>query len=102
MIFSYICYMIFGILIVIIAVAIAYLWVKFVFVFFKMIINLFRKEEIEQKENPYIQAQKVIEENNKYYYDYLDWMQKNGSTPPIEKIKTLQEIEADKKIKELL
>jgi hypothetical protein len=102
MIFSYICYMIFGILIVLIALAIAYLWVKFIFAFCKMIFNLSRKKEIQENENLYIQAQKVIEKNNKDYYDYLNWMQKNGSTPPIEKIKTPQEIEADKKIKELL
>ena len=60
-----------------------------------------KKKRIEN-ENEYIIKQKQIDENNRKYYEYLDWMQKNSEGIPLEKIKTKEEFEADLKIKSLM
>lgn len=80
-----------GILVCLIA---CYFWVKLVFAIFRLI--------SKRKTNPYISAQKEIIKNDKDYYDYLRWMSKKGSGVPLEKMKTIEEQNADQQINKLI
>jgi hypothetical protein len=79
---------------IIVCIVACWLWVKFVFAIFRMI--------AKKKVNPYIEAQKNIEANNKNYEDYLLWMDKKGSGVPLEKIKTIEEEKAENQYKKLI
>lgn len=48
--------------------------------------------------NPYIQAHLVKLQNDKNYYDYIDWLAKKGEGVPIPKIKSSEDIRAEKEI----
>ena len=80
------------ILLLIIGVAIliyaSVMWVKFVWFVFT---------PKKKPTNPYIEAQKKIMDNDKNYDEYIEWMSKNGSGVPIDKIKHKEEVEAEKK-----
>lgn len=56
----------------------------------------------KRNNNPYITYHKIKFQNDKNYSEYLDWLSKNGGDIPVEKVKTKEEIEADKKIKKLI
>lgn len=88
------------ILLLIIGIAIliyaSVMWVKFVWFVFTP------KKKIEKPTNPYIEAQKTIMDNDKNYEEYIEWMSKNGSGVPIEKIKHKEEVEAEKKLNKTL
>ena len=92
MIFSYICRMVLiftvGILFLILAV---WLWIKLVFMIFR--------KRIKKETNPYIEAQKIINQNDKDYEEYIQWMQKNNGQIPLDKIRTAEEIRADNQLK---
>lgn len=81
------------ILLLIIGVAIliyaSAMWVKFVWYIFRP-----KKKPL----NPYIEAQKVMMDNDKKYEEYIDWMSKNGYGVPIEKIRYKEEKEAEMNI----
>lgn len=54
-------------------------------------------------ENPYIKHQKIKLQNDKFYKDYLKWMQKHDPEGnPVDKVKTRKEIEAEKKFNDLI
>lgn len=97
-------------MIVVIYVIMAFIVFAFIYNSFKLVFNLImkvinrlRKNKIEELNNEYIIKQKIIDENEKKYNDYLNWMQKrNNGSVPIEKIKTKEEFEAEKKINQLL
>lgn len=99
MIISYICFMILIYILAISAALIAcYFWVKLVFYLREKVINLINKKRIAENNNPYIVAQKLKMKNDRDYDSYLDWMNKNGDGVPFEKIKTSEDLEAEKKI----
>lgn len=88
--------MIFAYLIIaVIGLSLCYAWVKFVFFIFK----LFKPKPKEK--NPYIEAQKIINENDEKYQEYLLWMQSNGGGVPMQKLMTKEEFEVDREIKRL-
>lgn len=60
------------------------------------------RNRIEENENPYIRAQKEIMKNDCFYDQYEKWMRKKGDGVPIEKITTVYDKQADKKIKKYL
>lgn len=72
-----------------------WLWVKFVFYVFKS------KPKKEIVKNPYVEAQKFKEANDRNYEDYMEWMQKYGSGVPFEKLETLEDQKANEKIKKM-
>lgn len=72
----------------------SYYWVKLVWFIFTPKKKVAEKT-IESK-NPYIEAQKTIMDNDKNYDEYIEWMSKNGSGVPIDKIKHKEEVEAEK------
>lgn len=74
-----------------------WLWVKFVFSIF----GLINKKRVPVL-NPYIEAQKLIIENDKNYEDYLNWMDKKGSGVPLEKIMTKEDHKAQSQINKLI
>lgn len=83
------------------AVGIFY-WIKFVLYIFKILNDLIFKNTIEANTNNYIEAQKFIDINNANYEEYLFWMKKNSGGVPLNKIKTFEEIEVEKKINDIL
>ena len=79
-----------------------YLWVKFVYVILGKLSNVLFKNRKKEEPNPYIQAQKRIDLNNKLYEEYLLWMANNSSGVPLDKAMTKEEFEADKQINKLI
>lgn len=75
------------------AVVLCVLWVKFVYWLIP------RKPK---QENPYIQYDQLVRKNDKWYSDYLNHLSKNGGGVPVKKVRTPEEIEADRKIKSIL
>jgi len=52
--------------------------------------------------NPYIQHQVIKKTNEKWYSDYLNWMQRNDPEGmPVSQIRYQEDIDRDKKIKGL-
>lgn len=69
----------------------------------RFVLRVFYKEKPKVKSsNPYIDYHKVKMINDKNYEDYLEWLQKSGEGVPIEKIEAPEDIEANKKINNLL
>lgn len=66
------------------------MWVKFVWFVFTP------KKKVEKPTNPYIDAQKTIMDNDKNYEEYIEWMSKNGSGVPVDKIKHKEEQDIEK------
>lgn len=92
-------YMVFFMILIglVVCVVLGYAWVKFVY---WLLPN--PKPKTQPIQNPYIKAQILKQKNDKDYEEYLDWMAKNGSGVPFEKVMTKEEYEADRKIKKLL
>lgn len=73
----------------------AIIFIVILIAFFTIAIRLISKkliskiDEYEQEKleicNPYIQAQKFKQENDRLYLEYLDWLNKNGGDMPFEK-----------------
>lgn len=61
-------------------------------------IAFINRKAIKENSNPYILAQKKIDQNNRDYQNYINWMQKNSSGVPLEKIMTKEEFLAEQKI----
>jgi len=97
-IMSYICGMGLLILFLICCTAIGFAVIKTVRFFFP-------KKIAEQKPvvvNPYINHQMVKAINEKWYKDYISWMQKNDPEGvPVDKLQASEDIEAEKKYKNL-
>lgn len=79
---------------IVVAVTLSYLWVKIV----NWLIPNPKKEVID---NPYIKAQLIKDKNDRDYEEYIQWMEKNSSGVPFKKVMTKEELEAEKKIKNL-
>lgn len=79
-----------------------YLFVKAFVMIFKGIYRAIFWDKIKLKENPYINAQKLIDDNNREYEDYLKWMSENSSGVPLKKVMTKEEYEAEIRIKKLI
>lgn len=47
--------------------------------------------------NPYIDAQRRRDQNDRWYDEYLSWMDHNNGGMPMNKVKTPEEIEFEKK-----
>jgi hypothetical protein len=79
------------ILLLIIGIAIliyaSIMWIKFVWFVFT---------PKKKPTNPYIEAQKTIMDNDKNYEEYIEWMSKNGSGVPVDKIKHKEEQDIEK------
>lgn len=60
------------------------------------------KASIDISKNPYINYHKMKDKNESDYEAYLEWLEKNGSGAPVEKIKSPEDVRADNKIKKLL
>ena len=73
-------------------VACCWLWIKFV----NWLIPK-DKNNIEPPENPYIEAHKRRLINDAWYEDYLKWMDHNGGGMPMDKVKTPEEQQFEKK-----
>lgn len=52
-------------------------------------------------ENPYISAHRLIHKNDKDYANYLKWLGDKGGVP-LSKLEAKNEIQANRKIKDLL
>ena len=52
----------------------------------------------EKKENPYVEAHKAKKKGDAVYQEYLNWLDKNGGDMPLEKLKTKEEFEFEKKL----
>ena len=90
------------VILVIIFLVIFYSFIKFLVTLFKNIIYSFDKNKRIESENEYVIKQKIIDENDKKYDEYLKWMQRKSNGIPMEKIKTKEEFEAEKKINDLI
>lgn len=66
-------------------------WVKFVY-------WLLPKKKQENTENPYIHSHLMRRANDKAYDEYLDWLDKNNGSLPIEKLKTREELKFEREI----
>lgn len=88
--------------IAIIGILICYLWVKIIFWIFSIPIQYLERRKIKEDNNPYIKAQKLIDDNNRKYEDYLKWMSEHSEGVPIQKIKSKEEFEAETRLKNIL
>ncbi|MEC4050662.1 hypothetical protein OX284_014580 [Flavobacterium sp. SUN046] len=84
-----------GVIVLIIA---AWLWIKLVF----MLVGKLRSYMLKKENNPYINAQKIINQNDKHYDEYIQWMCKNNGGIPLDKMKTAEEVRADNQLKKSL
>lgn len=60
------------------------------------------KKKVFNKDNPYINYHKSKMQNDANYDEYLEWSVKNGYGVPVEKQLSLEDRNAEKKIKSLL
>lgn len=73
------------------------------FLWWKLAMFLFwPKKKTLQEVNPYIEAHKLKVKNDENYDEYIDWLDKNGGGIPFSKIQTKEDIEAEKKINNLI
>lgn len=56
----------------------------------------------KKKNNPYIKFHKLKMKNDEDYQDYLEWIKKEGSGVPIEKLLSFEDYKAEQKIKKSL
>lgn len=54
----------------------------------------------QKPDNPYIKAHKLRQANDKWYEDYINWMDKNGAGMPMDKVKTPEEIRFEQEMKD--
>lgn len=59
------------------------------------------KASIDISKNPYISYHKMKDRNENDYEAYLEWLEKNGSGAPIEKMKSPEDVRAESKIRKL-
>lgn len=59
------------------------------------------EKKIDASKNPYIQYHKLKDRNDAHYEAYLEWLEKNGSGAPVEKMKSPEDARAENKIKKL-
>ena len=78
-------------------IACIYGWIKFV----NWIWPKEKKKEAPRPQlNPYIEAQRRRDQNDRWYDEYLSWMDHNGGGMPMDKVKTPEEERFDKKYKQ--
>ena len=71
--------------------------------FYQLFKVLFYKSENIQEQNPYIEMHKSVLGNDKNYDEYLNHLSKNHPDQvPLDKIKTYEEIELERKINALV
>lgn len=68
--------------------------------FLLFVIDYYEKNTKPSK-NPYIQYHKLKDRNDAHYEAYLEWLEKNGSGAPVEKMKSPEDARAENKIKKL-
>lgn len=66
------------------------------------LVRLFTPSKKPKESNPYIKAHLLKLKNDKDYYDYMEWMAKKGEGVPIPKIKSSEDIRAEKEISKYL
>lgn len=67
------------------------------------VLRMYQKWFVKKKppiDNPYIKAHKLRQANDRWYDDYINWMNKSGAGLPIDKVKTPEEIRFEKEMKE--
>ena len=76
-------------------VACCWAWIKFV----NWIFPKEKKKEpaLIPQSNPYIEAQKRRNQNDHWYDEYISWMDHNGGGMPMDKVKTPEEKQFEKK-----
>ena len=74
-----------------------YGWIKFVY----WVLPKKKKQEAPRPQpNPYIEAQRRRDQNDRWYDEYISWMDHNGGGMPMDKVKTPEEMEFEKKYKQ--
>ena len=54
-----------------------------------------------KSKNPYIAYHQLKDRNDENYDEYLEWLKRNGRGAPIEKVKSPEDVEAEKKLRKL-
>ncbi len=57
-----------------------------------------RKKPKYNVDNPYIQAHQVRRNNDANYQEYLEWLDKNNGSLPIDKLKTEEELRFEREM----
>lgn len=57
-----------------------------------------KKRRMYKLDNPYIQAHQVRRHNDDSYQEYLEWLDKNNGSLPIDKLKTHEELRFEEEI----
>lgn len=85
---------------IVILTAVIYGWVKAINAIFNPLIKRIdaNKKELRGDNNPYIKAHKKRTKNDLDYDEYLNWLNNNDGELPIEKIKSIEEINFEKQI----
>ncbi len=85
---------------VVIAVAILYGFIKAVNAVFNPLIRWTerKRDRLQLKDNPYVQAHMERRWNDKMYDEYLDWLDQTNGSLPIEKLKSKEEIEFENEV----
>lgn len=69
----------------------------------KFLLSLINKSQEKNKSNsnPYIAYHKSKMENDKNYDEYIEWLDENGNGVPVDKVKSPEDVKAEKKINQL-
>lgn len=78
-----------------VCVALCYWWVRAVGSLFDW---LEKKKSGTDVNNPYIRTHLSKIKNDKKYQEYLKWLDQNGGDMPVEKLRTREEFEFEKKL----
>lgn len=74
---------------IVLCITLCYWWLKAIGAFFRL---------FEPKENPYVKVHQAKLKNDKTYQDYLEWLDKTGGDIPLDKWKTKEEMDFEKKV----
>lgn len=80
--------------IVVVGAVLIYGWIKLVNAVLNPLIEKLdkKKARITMKDNYYVQAHLIRENNDQMYEEYLNWLDKTGGNLPIDKILTEEEV----------
>ena len=80
---------------IVVCVALCYWWVKAIVTIFDWLEKKINGTDVN---NPYIKAHLSKKKGDTTYQEYLKWLDKNGGDMPLEKLKTKEELEFDRKL----
>ena len=76
----------------------AYLLIKYWIKFVNWLIPTPKQKQQKVEFNPYIEQHRMKMKNDKWYEEYLEWLDKNGGDIPFEKWKTEEEKKFNEKM----